>query len=60
MDSDEFFMQEAFREAERASMLGEVPVGAVLVQDGNVSINRRLGIRAQVASIVIKESLLTT
>lgn len=36
MDQDEQFMQEAFREAERARMLGEVPVGVVLVSGGEV------------------------
>jgi tRNA(adenine34) deaminase len=34
--SDELFMQEALREAQRALALGEVPVGAVVVCDGKV------------------------
>ena len=33
---DEFFMREALRLAEQGAVLGEVPVGAVLVQDGEV------------------------
>jgi len=34
--TDELFMEEALREARRAEALGEVPVGAVVVQDGNI------------------------
>ncbi len=34
--SDELWMEEALREAQRALALGEVPVGAVVVQDGRV------------------------
>ena len=34
--SDELFMQEALREAQRAQALGEVPVGAVVVQNGHI------------------------
>lgn len=34
--SDEFFMREALREAEKAFQLGEVPVGAVLVSQGGI------------------------
>lgn len=34
--SDEFFMEEALREAQRALALGEVPVGAVVVRNGQV------------------------
>jgi len=34
--SDELFMEEALREAQRAAALGEVPVGAVVVKDGHV------------------------
>ena len=34
--SDELFMEEALREAQRAQMLGEVPVGAVIVQNGHI------------------------
>ena len=34
--SDELFMQEALREAQRALALGEVPVGAVVVRNGTV------------------------
>lgn len=33
---DELFMREALRLAEQGAMLGEVPVGAVLVQDGEI------------------------
>ena len=33
--TDELFMEEALREARRAKALGEVPVGAVVVQDGH-------------------------
>lgn len=35
-NSDEFWMEEALREAQRALALGEVPVGAVVVCDGRV------------------------
>jgi tRNA(adenine34) deaminase len=34
--SDELFMEEALRAAQRALAAGEVPVGAVVVQEGNV------------------------
>jgi tRNA(adenine34) deaminase len=34
--SDELFMEEALREAQRAQALGEVPVGAVVVRDGQL------------------------
>jgi len=34
--SDEIWMEEALREAQRAETLGEVPVGAVVVQQGRV------------------------
>jgi len=34
--TDELFMEEALREAQRAQALGEVPVGAVVVQDGHI------------------------
>jgi tRNA(adenine34) deaminase len=33
---DELFMEEALREAQRALTLGEVPVGAVVVRDGQI------------------------
>src|SRR4051794_1927248 len=36
MHSDELWMEEALREAQRAMALGEVPVGAVVVHDGSV------------------------
>ena len=34
--SDEIWMEEALREAQRAFALGEVPVGAVVVRDGQI------------------------
>ncbi len=34
--SDELWMEEALREAQRALALGEVPVGAIVVQDGRI------------------------
>jgi tRNA(adenine34) deaminase len=34
--SDELFMQEALRDAQRALEMGEVPVGAVVVCDGKI------------------------
>ena len=34
--SDELWMEEALREAQRAQALGEVPIGAVVVCDGRV------------------------
>lgn len=34
--SDELWMEEALREARRAESMGEVPVGAVVVRDGQV------------------------
>ncbi|MFZ0796107.1 MAG: tRNA adenosine(34) deaminase TadA [Candidatus Korobacteraceae bacterium] len=34
--SDELWMEEALREAQRALALGEVPVGAIVVQDGGI------------------------
>jgi tRNA(adenine34) deaminase len=36
MNNDEYFMQEALSEAAKAMELGEVPVGAVLVESGKV------------------------
>ena len=36
MQSDELWMEEALREAQRAQALGEVPVGAVVVCDGRI------------------------
>ncbi len=35
-DEDAFWMQEALAEAERAGKAGEVPVGAVVVHNGNI------------------------
>ncbi|MEI7842708.1 MAG: tRNA adenosine(34) deaminase TadA [Gallionellaceae bacterium] len=34
--TDEFFMREALRLAEQAALAGEVPVGAVVVKDGEI------------------------
>src|SRR5271167_5243162 len=34
--SDELWMEEALREAHRALVMGEVPVGAVVVHDGSI------------------------
>lgn len=34
MEKDEFFMREALKEAQKAFLEGEVPVGAVVVRDG--------------------------
>lgn len=36
MDSDTQFMQEALGEARAAAVAGEVPIGAVLVQEGRI------------------------
>lgn len=36
MDSDELWMEEALRSAQRALEMGEVPVGAVVVRDGKI------------------------
>jgi len=36
MPSDELWMEEALREAQRALTMGEVPVGAVVVHEGRV------------------------
>ena len=36
MTQDERFMAEALAEAERAFLMGEVPVGAVVVKDGHI------------------------
>lgn len=36
MLADEFFMREALSQAEAAGCLGEVPVGAVVVRDGEI------------------------
>ena len=35
-ESHEYWMKQAFREAERAFEFGEVPVGAVVVQEGKI------------------------
>lgn len=36
MHQDEYFMRLAMNEAQKAASIGEVPVGAVIVQDGKV------------------------
>ena len=36
MSSDEFFMQQALRDARKAYAATEVPIGAVIVKDGKV------------------------
>ncbi len=36
MSSDEFFMQQALREARKAYAAAEVPIGAVIVKDGEI------------------------
>lgn len=36
MSSDDFFMQQALREARKAYQAEEVPIGAVIVKDGNI------------------------
>ena len=36
IDSDQVFMRRALAMAERAAAVGEVPVGAVLVKDGQI------------------------
>lgn len=36
MDNAEKYMREALREAEKAAEIGEVPVGAVVVKDGEI------------------------
>ncbi len=41
--SDEMWMEEALREAHRALALGEVPVGAVVVRDGQSSVEDVIG-----------------
>lgn len=43
-ENDLAFMKEALKEAETASALGEVPVGAVLVKDGKI-LSRRHNLR---------------
>jgi tRNA(adenine34) deaminase len=46
---DEFFMREAFREAEAAYESGEIPVGAVVVVDGKIA--GRGGNRRKIAAM---------
>ena len=36
METHHMFMEEAIREAEKAAALGEVPIGAVVVRDGQI------------------------
>jgi tRNA(adenine34) deaminase len=36
LPSDEYFMEEALREASRAAAIGEVPVGAIIVRNGEL------------------------
>ena len=36
METHRIFMEEAIREAEKAAALGEVPIGAVVVCDGQI------------------------
>lgn len=36
MNTPEYFMQEALKEAEKALSLGEVPIGAVIEKDGEI------------------------
>jgi tRNA(adenine34) deaminase len=42
---DEIYMKMALEEAENAARIGEIPVGAVLVQDGGVILSRRHNLR---------------
>lgn len=35
-DTDEYFMAQAIEEAKKAYAMGEIPIGAVLVQDGTI------------------------
>ena len=36
LEEQEYFMQEALNEAKKAEALGEVPIGAVIVKDGDI------------------------
>lgn len=36
MCDDQFYMKEAIKEAEKAATIGEVPIGAVIVHDGEI------------------------
>ena len=55
--SDEFFMMEAIREAHKALELGEVPIGAVIVLDGEI-IARAHNLRETTQSAVSHAELL--
>lgn len=55
--TDEFFMQEAIVEAKKAEELGEVPIGAVIVLDGEI-IARAYNLRETTQNAVSHAELL--
>ena len=36
METDEYYMKLAIQEAKKAELLGEVPIGAIIVKNGHV------------------------
>ena len=54
---DEFFMREAMKEAKRAEELNDVPIGAVIVHDGEI-ISRAHNLRETDQSAVAHAELL--
>ncbi|MBU9710645.1 tRNA adenosine(34) deaminase TadA [Evansella tamaricis] len=46
LDQDKSYMEEAVRQAENAKQIGEVPIGAVLVKDGEI-ISKGYNLREQ-------------
>lgn len=56
-DLDEKFMREAIKEAKKASLMDEVPVGAVVVKDGKVfarAHNKRISKKSSIAHAEIE------
>jgi tRNA(adenine34) deaminase len=55
--SDEYFMKEAIKEAKKAEVLAEVPIGAIIVMDGRI-ISRAHNLRESNQSAVAHAELL--
>lgn len=55
--SDEYYMKEAIKEAKKAEVLAEVPIGAIIVMDGRI-ISRAHNLRENKQSAVAHAELL--
>ena len=55
--SDEYYMKEAIKEAKKAEVLAEVPIGAIIVMDGRI-ISRAHNLRESNQSAIAHAELL--